>query len=433
MAARVSFGRYGMAKTPPVRVTGKKHIARAEREAELRRRVLLSLGGVGLLVILVLLLGLVRTYILIPRQPVAIVEGDEISTADYRKRILYEQFFVDVQIAQLQNQLVQINNAFPDDPELRNSLQDQTRQQMQQLLLQSSELERVILDAMIEEELVRQEAARRGIDASEAEVTEVYNARAANSAGGLTQVNAEATMTARAVANENATATGQSFTPTPTLTATTGAEAEAIPSPTVPPPPTPTLNIITGDALAQAITDWETNFKEAANMTPEDLRKAIYLELLRGKLMEAIGAEAETVAEQAHARHILVETEEEALEVKARLEAGESFEDLAQELSQDPGSASRGGDLGWFRQEDMVAPFAEAAFSQEIGLVGDPVETQFGWHVIEVLERGERELEGAALTRAQRDAYEAWLTQARATGNIENLWTPDSPPPGLRQ
>lgn len=422
-----------MAKTPPVRITGKKHIARVEREAELRRRILLGLGGVGLLIILVLLLGLVRTYILIPRQPVAIVEGVEISTADYRKRILYEQFFIDAQIAQLQNQLIQINNAFPDNPELRNSLQDQTRQQMQQLLLQSSELERVVLDAMIEEELVRQEAARRGIDVSEAEVTEVYNARAANSVGGLTQVNAEATMTARVMANENATATAQSFTPTPTLTTTTGAEAETIPSPTVPPPPTPTLNIITGDALTQAITDWETNFKEVANMTPEDLREVIYLELLRDKLMEAIGAEAETVAEQAHARHILVETEEEALEVKARLEAGESFEDLAQELSQDPGSASRGGDLGWFRQEDMVAPFAEAAFSQEIGVVGDPVETQFGWHVIEVLERGERELEGAALTRAQREAYDAWLTQARATSNIENLWTPDSPPPALSQ
>lgn len=422
-----------MAKTSPVRITGKKHIARAEREAELRLRILLGLGGVGLLIILVLLLGLVRTYILIPRQPVAIVEGAEVTTADYRKRVLYEQFFFDAQIAQLQNQLVQINNAFPDNPELRNSLQDQTRQQMQQLLSQKAELERTVLDTMIEEELDKQEAARRGIDVSEAEVTEAYNARVANSAGGLTPASAEATTTAQAAANENATATAQSFTPTPTLTATTAAETEAVPSPTAPPPPTPTLNVLTGDALAQAMTDWENTFKKAANMTPKDLRQVVYLELLRDKVREAIGAEAETVVEQAHVRHILVETEDEALKVKARLAAGESFEDLARELSQDSGSASKGGDLGWFRREDLVAPFAEAAFTQEIGVVGDPVETQYGWHVIEVLERGERQLEGAALTRAQRDAYDAWLTQARASSNIENLWTPDSPPPSLRQ
>ena len=419
-----------MAKTPTPRVMGKKHVARAEREAELQRKVLIGLGVVGLLILFVLLVGLARIYVLIPRQPVAVVEGVNISTVDYRKRVLYEQFFVDQQIAQLEAQLEQIGSAFPDNLELQNSLQVQTQQQIDQLKLQKSEIARGVLEMVIEEELVRQEAARRGIEVSEAEVTEAYQTMAANRAGGLIQANADATVTARAAANQSATATAQNFTPTPTLSATTAATAAvtSLPSPT--PLPTPTFNIVSGDALTQAVADWEKTFQEAANMTPVDLRQVIYLALLREKLQQAVGAEAGTVALQTHARHILVETEDEALAVKSRLAAGESFENLALELSQDPGSASTGGDLGWFGPDDMVPSFGEAAFSQEIGVVGDPVESQFGWHLIEVLERGERELEGTALIRAQRAAYNTWLTKVRA-GNIENLWTPDSPPPQL--
>ncbi len=87
---------------------------------------------------------------------------------------------------------------------------------------------------------------------------------------------------------------------------------------------------------------------------------------------------------EVEARHILVETEEEANNVLKRLEDGEDFADLAKELSQDPGSAVQGGNLGYFTQGAMVEEFDTFVFGAEIGEISEPIETQFGFHIIEV-------------------------------------------------
>ena len=90
---------------------------------------------------------------------------------------------------------------------------------------------------------------------------------------------------------------------------------------------------------------------------------------------------------QVQARHILVEDEELARDLIGRIQEGESFEALAMEYSID-GSAAGGGDLGYFGKGQMVGPFEEAAFSQEVGEVSEePVETQFGYHIILVEDR----------------------------------------------
>lgn len=106
------------------------------------------------------------------------------------------------------------------------------------------------------------------------------------------------------------------------------------------------------------------------------------------------------VAESVRARHILLQLPRDAsaadadkarvelLKLKARLAKGESFATLAEKHSDGPSSA-RGGELGWFTREAMVAPFAEAAFALEPGAVSDPVRTEFGWHLIKVEERRE--------------------------------------------
>ncbi len=83
------------------------------------------------------------------------------------------------------------------------------------------------------------------------------------------------------------------------------------------------------------------------------------------------------------ASHILVDTEEEALELKKRIENGESFEKLAKEYSKCM-SREKGGNLGFFKRGQMVKPFEDAAFSLPIGVVSDPVKTEYGWHLIKV-------------------------------------------------
>ena len=88
----------------------------------------------------------------------------------------------------------------------------------------------------------------------------------------------------------------------------------------------------------------------------------------------------------ATARHILVHSEAECLELKAKIEAGAEFESLAKQHSACP-SGQRGGDLGQFGPGQMVKEFDQVVFNEEVGVVHGPVKTQFGFHLLEVLSR----------------------------------------------
>ena len=94
--------------------------------------------------------------------------------------------------------------------------------------------------------------------------------------------------------------------------------------------------------------------------------------------------------EEAHAKHILVGTEEEAKEVKERLTKGEDFAAVAKEKSKDKNA--EGGDLGFFSRGQMLKPFEEAAFALDVGEISDPVQTQFGWHIIKLEEKRDQKL-----------------------------------------
>jgi peptidyl-prolyl cis-trans isomerase D len=99
--------------------------------------------------------------------------------------------------------------------------------------------------------------------------------------------------------------------------------------------------------------------------------------------------------EQVHARHILLKLEgkqeedvkKQAEDLVKQLRGGADFAALAQQYSDDPGSKTRGGDLGFFSRGRMVPEFENAAFSQKPNEIGDPVKTQFGYHIIQVLEK----------------------------------------------
>ncbi len=100
--------------------------------------------------------------------------------------------------------------------------------------------------------------------------------------------------------------------------------------------------------------------------------------------------EANPAASEVHARHILLETEEKAREVLAELQGGKDFAEAAKEHSTGP-SGPTGGDLGYFTAEQMVKPFADAAFAMEPGqFSAAPVKSDFGWHIIKVEDRREQ-------------------------------------------
>ena len=103
-----------------------------------------------------------------------------------------------------------------------------------------------------------------------------------------------------------------------------------------------------------------------------------------------------------------------------RILVGEDFADLALRFSNDPGSGSQGGDLGWAARGRYVPEFDEAAFSLEVGEISAPVKTSFGYHIIEVLERDdERPKEEAALQQEYAQAFQTWLQEQVLSLNID--------------
>ena len=133
--------------------------------------------------------------------------------------------------------------------------------------------------------------------------------------------------------------------------------------------------------------------------------------------------------QEVHARHILVETEDEAKAIEDELKKGGDFAELAKKKSKDPGSAD-GGDLGFFTKDQMVPEFANVAFSLEPGKVSDPVKTQFGWHVIKVEEKRNRkppdfeQVKGQIETYVTRKAQADYVSKLREAAKIERTDKP---------
>jgi peptidyl-prolyl cis-trans isomerase C len=129
---------------------------------------------------------------------------------------------------------------------------------------------------------------------------------------------------------------------------------------------------------------------------------------------------------EVHARHILVKSQEEALEIIKQLDGGGDFEKLANEKTSDPSGKTSGGDLGYFGPGQMVPEFEKAALALEVGAyTKEPVQTQFGWHVIKVEDKRAKQPPAFDAVKDQirsvllRDNYFALVKTLRAAGKVE--------------
>jgi len=139
----------------------------------------------------------------------------------------------------------------------------------------------------------------------------------------------------------------------------------------------------------------------------------------------------EQIVAQTEVRHILVkpseiltdvQAEQLVIDLKARIEAGEDFGELAKEFSEDIGSGQEGGDLGWTMKGQMVPEFDAAMARTEIGEISDPVHSQFGWHILEVTGRRDQDMTELAMrnkaneylhSRKYQEELDAWLRKIR--------------------
>ena len=206
--------------------------------------------------------------------------------------------------------------------------------------------------------------------------------------------------------------------------------------------------------LDQAIADIKANFPSPAQfemalaqrgLTEAALRARLRTNLtvqnLAAKVSTATVSEAEITKqfqtkraqydrpEQVRVAHILVESEAEARFALARLNRGEKFEDLARQLTKDPGSKEQGGDLGFVGKGQLVAEFERAAFAlQRPGQISPVVKTQYGYHIIRLIERRAAqpatldqvrgEIRRELLSGKQEADFQAWVKQLKAKAKI---------------
>jgi len=413
----------------------KKHIARLERERRQTRYILAAFIGILVIVIGLVIYGYVDIKYLQPRRPVAEVGDVPISAQAWQARVrmerrrlisevqLYQQYqeYLGVDLsAQQQNILTQLNAVTP--------------------------IGQSVLGDMVDEEIIRQEAAARGISVADQEVESAIQASFRYFPQGTPTPSitpspvASPTLSAKTLALVTITPTPTAFqlpsvTPTPTTDPFTTPSATVEASPTATAGPTATL-LPTATPLTQAGFDesYRNTIDQLAvdGLSEAEWRQLYVSDLLRQQLLDQITAEQPRAQEQVWARHILVPDEAVALVVRERLTHGEDFAAVAAEVSTDTSNKDRGGDLGWFGKGAMVPEFETAAFTLPIGEISEPVKTQFGWHIIQVLARGDVALTAEAYESARQSAFEAWLTEARTKYNVVTYDTwrsivPDQP------
>ncbi len=164
--------------------------------------------------------------------------------------------------------------------------------------------------------------------------------------------------------------------------------------------------------------------QEAKSAVTPEAEHALY-----DQSVKPMGAE-----EEVHARHILVETEDEAKAILEQIKGGADFAQMAKDKSKDPGAAD-GGDLGYFTKDQMVPEFAEVAFKMYPGQLSNPIKTQFGWHIIKVEDRRQRAVPDFDKIKDQIDAFlvrkaqSEYVAKLRQTAKIERVDQPGAATP----
>jgi parvulin-like peptidyl-prolyl isomerase len=401
---------------------------------------------IGTIVLVLVVVGLVswssiRQFVLLPRETVAVVEGKEFTGRDFIARARLNRS----QLINTYVQYYQLMQVLGGDP----GFQQQAYTQMLQISYQLDPaiMGQLTVNQMVDDELLKLEAAEMGIVVSEEEVdAEIARLFGYTPDGLPTPTSAPTLIPTSTLSDLQLTLvspTGIPGTPTATLAATAEAtvEAEATPEatatltstpttealPTVATTPQITATPYTLEAYEQNLATYYVDQEDAFGITEADVRALIYSGLLRNKVMQQVAGDLPRTEEQVWARHILVTTEEEALAVLARLEAGEDWTTISGEVSLETSTPT--GDLGWFVVADMVEPFGQAAFDLEIGEISEPVQTSFGWHIIQSLGHEQRPLDNDAYLVLQQAKLEEFIATLRDKyeWQIFDVWIDMSP------
>jgi len=448
-----------------------KEVRLRARDWERNKQILMYVVPAVALALLLIIGGAVNELLIKPGSVLAKVEDKTIVTRDFWKRARLQQVNLQEQLFQYQ----MFSQQFGGQDFFASQIS-----QLQATLASPISLGTQVINGMIDEDVIALRAAEMGVSVSDEEVDTALWEEIAAREGALTVPQATST----AEAGVEATATAASFTPTPTATAeptvaasegvteTAAAEVPTVEAPTPEPPK------ILDDALYQEGLTTRSDQLKGAGMSVAEYREVVRAQLLRDKMQDVIGDEqVSATEEQVHARHILIRidppvvdetssisgtgtlsetivnvapdvaasaaltdtgvlsdtavladdgimTEVEALalatQIRQRILDGEDFAALAAEYSDDTGSGANGGDLGWAKRGAYVPEFDETVFTLPIGETSELVKTQFGYHIIQVIERDEnRPKDENTIAQEKSQAFQTWLQEQVLATNIE--------------
>lgn len=417
------------------RFVTKKHQARIDREATQRKYLVGGTIAVVAIALLLLIYGILDQAVFQGMRSVATVGETKITVAEFQDRVRYQRWNLVRNYAQGQ-QLLQI---FGEDATFIQQLQNIETQLNNPVGLGVD-----VLGQMVDEILIEQEAARRGITVTDAEVekgmqdafgyfpdgtptpvvepTAVYTPTVSAAQLKLLAPTATATLDPTAAATEAATATPTEAPVTPTATV----DPNATPAPTVTPFPTATPYTLEG--YKTAVSGIESELADV-DVPIKTLRQVIRAELLRKKLYDAVTADVASTQEQVWAQHILfnvkdadgnlvAENETNARAAYDRLKAGEDYNAVEADVYKDNPRQDQ-GNLGWFTREMMVPEFSDAAFALQEGEISEPVKSTFGWHIIRVLGHADLPLTADQLTTARETIFSELLTKLQTETVID--------------
>ncbi len=369
----------------------KKFLAQKQKEDLQKRIIIISTIAVLAIVFGLIVYGVLDRYVFTAKQTIISLEGETIKADEFEQQVRWQRRSQIIEIDQILTYIQQLGGT----PEIVSYFEQQLTSavtHLQQPLLIGQE----VIQMLSEDIILRVEAQKLGIeitaDQMDRELQEAFGfyidgtptPAATLDLSGITDEDQE----------DGETADDQSS-----------------------PDPTATPLLIPTEYTEELFNSNYEGFVESLKsdgIKEKTVRDIITMALIRQEVWEAVTADVDQTQEQVWVQHILLADEETALEVLEKLAAGEKFEDLAAEYSSDLSNADSGGDLGWFARGQMVAPFEEAAFALETGEISDPVQTDFGWHILKSNGKEDRLLDNNAYEQLRNQVFSDWFAEKEA-------------------
>jgi parvulin-like peptidyl-prolyl isomerase len=427
-----------MAKGQKSQIVTKKHLARQQRE-RIQNRYILGVS-IAIIVIVVGLIGygILQQYVLQPQQPVAKVANNVITTKQFQTYARYER----LQYIQQYQQYQQFAQLFGSDQSSLSYIQQYLAQIEYQL--EPTNLGQSALDYLVANQIIQQEADKRGITVTAAEIDQSlqdyfgYYPNGTPTTEPTTIAMPTSTLNPTQIALVPPTTTAiptATTTPTPEITVTQEVASSTpigVISPTIAAPtstPLPTETPYTLSAYQSDLKTYMSDIHSFAGLSEADFRWIFGMQLLRQKVFDAITADVSIQQDEVWARHIVASDQAQAQSIYDRLANGGDFVTIATEVYS---GTTNTIDLGWFGIGTLDLDAEKIVFNMQIGQFSEPIQTANGWEIYQVLGHEVRTLTDSQYNTLKQTNFQDWIDQQKSAENVQtfDIWqtrVPTSP------